>query len=42
VFEPSRIKWGAWLDRLDSKAVADSDAEYSSIIVPTGETKHAV
>lgn len=38
VFEPSRMKWGAWLDRLEHKAVADSDAEYSSIIVPTSDT----
>lgn len=42
VFEPAKMKWGAWLDRLDPKAVANSDAEYTSIIVPTGECPHAV
>jgi hypothetical protein len=39
VFEPARMKWGAWLDRLEQKPVADSDAEYSSIIVPTGKMR---
>lgn len=38
VFEPQRMKWGAWLDRLESKPVADSDADYSNIIVPTSDT----
>lgn len=42
VFEPAKMKWGAWLDRLDPKAVASSDAEYTSIIVPTGEGLRAV
>jgi hypothetical protein len=37
IFEPAKMKWGAWLDRLDPKAVANSDADYSSIIVPTGK-----
>jgi hypothetical protein len=37
VFEPARMKWGAWLDRLEQKPVADSDADYSNIIVPTGK-----
>jgi dynein heavy chain len=38
VFDPARMKWGPWLDRLEPKAVADSDADYSSIIVPTVDT----
>ena len=38
VFEPSRMKWGVWLDRMEPKAVADADADYSSIIVPTTDT----
>lgn len=37
VFEPERMKWGAWLDRLEPKAMADPEADYSSIIVPTGD-----
>lgn len=40
IFEPAKMKWGAWLDRLDAKAVANSDADYSSIIVPTGKLLH--
>lgn len=42
VFEPARMKWGAWLDRLEQKPVADSDADYSSIIVPTGKSWQSI
>ncbi|KAF6266164.1 dynein heavy chain 9 [Scenedesmus sp. NREL 46B-D3] len=37
VLDRSKLKWVPWLDRLESKAL-DTDAEYSSIIVPTMDT----
>jgi hypothetical protein len=37
VVDRTKLKWVPWLDRLESKAL-DTDAEYSSIIVPTMDT----
>eukprot|EP00775_Hariotina_reticulata_P006671 gene6671-6895_t len=37
VLDCSKMKWVPWLDRLEAKAL-DTEAEYSSIIVPTMDT----
>jgi hypothetical protein len=37
VLDRSKLKWVPWLDKLETKAL-DTDAEYSSIIVPTMDT----